>query len=173
MGHGIPSSHGTQLGSRAIYSFAKRIERRTKLGKRRHPTKIPMISIVDDDVSLVEATVSLVESVGCIAEGFRSAEDFLRSPQFPYTDCLILDIRMPSMGGFELQRRLAAGNHRIPIIFVTSYDGDDAKTQATEAGAVAFLCKPFSQESLLQAVRSALTSKRKIRTSLRSTKDNP
>jgi FixJ family two-component response regulator len=168
MGHGIPSYDGTQLGSRAIYSFAERIERRTKLDKKRHPTKIPMISIVDDDVSLVEATVSLVESVGYIAEGFCSAEDFLKSPQLPYTDCLILDIRMPSMGGFELQRRLAARNHSIPIIFVTSYDSDDAKTQATGVGAVALLYKPFSQESLLQAVRSALKSKRKS-----STKDNP
>jgi CheY-like chemotaxis protein len=67
---------------------------------------------------------------------------------------------MPSMDGFELQRRLAAGNHRIPIIFVTSYDFDDAKTEAREAGAVAFLCKPFSQDSLLQAVHSALASER-------------
>jgi FixJ family two-component response regulator len=140
--------------------LCKADRKKDKLVKKRHPTKIPMISIVDDDVSLVEATVSLVESVGYIAEGFRSAEDFLKSSQLPYTDCLILDIRMPSMGGFELQRRLAAGNHRIPIIFVTSYDSDDAKTQATEAGAVAFLCKPFSQDSLLQAVRSALANKR-------------
>jgi len=119
-----------------------------------------MISIVDDDVSLVEATVSLLESVGYMAEGFRSAQDFLKSPQFPNVDCLILDIRMPSMDGFELQRTLAAGNHSIPIIFVTSHDSDDAKTQATEAGAVAFLCKPFSQNSLLQAVRFALARKK-------------
>ena len=119
-----------------------------------------MISIVDDDVSLVEATVSLLESVGYMAEGFCSALDFLKSPRLSDTDCLILDIRMPSIGGFELQRRLSAGNHSIPIIFVTSYDSDDAKTHATEAGAVAFLCKPFSQESLLQAVRSALASER-------------
>ena len=130
------------------------------MDKKRQKTKIPLIGIVDDDESLVEATVSLVESVGYIAEGFRSAEDFLKSPQLSKTDCLILDIRMPSMDGFELQRRLVAGNHRIPIIFVTSYDIDDAKTEATEAGAVAFLCKPFSQDSLLRAVRSALASER-------------
>jgi FixJ family two-component response regulator len=134
--------------------------KKDKSDMKRQQTKIPLISIVDDDGSLVEATVSLVESIGYIAEGFRSAEDFLKSPRLPNTDCLILDIRMPSMGGFELQRRLAAGNHKIPIIFVTSYDSDDARTQATEAGAVAFLNKPFSQNSLLQAVRSALASKR-------------
>lgn len=137
------------------------------MNKKRHQAKIPLICIVDDDGSLVEATVSLVESVGYVAEGFRSAEDFLKSPQLPKTDCLILDIRMPSMDGFELQRRLVAGNHRIPIIFVTSYDSDNAKIQAAQAGAVAFLSKPFSQDSLLQAVRSALEI------SLRSTKDNP
>jgi FixJ family two-component response regulator len=130
------------------------------LDKKRQQTKIPLICIVDDDGSLVEATVSLVESVGYIAEGFCSAEEFLKSPQLPKADCLILDIRMPSMNGFELQRRLAAGNHRIPIIFVTSYESDYAKTQATEAGAVAFLNKPFSQDSLLQAVRAALASER-------------
>jgi FixJ family two-component response regulator len=130
------------------------------LDRKREQTQIPLICIVDDDESLVEATVSLFESVGYISEGFHSAEDFLKSPQLPNTDCLILDIRMPSMNGFELQRRLVAGNHRIPIILVTSYDTDDATTQAGEAGAVAFLCKPFSQDSLLQAVRSALASER-------------
>ena len=133
------------------------------LDKKRQQSKIPLICIVDDDGSLVEATVSLVESVGYMAEGFCSAEDFLKSPQLSKTDCLILDIRMPSMNGFELQRRLAAGNHRIPIIFVTSYESDNAKTQATEAGAVAFLNKPFSQDSLLQAVRAALASEREDR----------
>jgi CheY-like chemotaxis protein len=60
------------------------------------------------------------------------------------------------MDGFELRRRLVSGNHRIPIIFVTAYDIDYGKTEATEDGAVAFLSKPFSQDSLLQAVRSAL-----------------
>jgi len=130
------------------------------LDEKRQQAETPLICVVDDDESLVEATVSLVESVGYIAEGFCSAEEFLNSPQLPKTDCLILDIRMPSMDGLELQRRLAAGNHRIPIIFVTSYDSDNAKSQAREAGAVAFLCKPYSQDSLLQAVRSALASKR-------------
>jgi FixJ family two-component response regulator len=133
------------------------------LSNKRQHIKTPLISIVDDDWSLVEATVSLVQSVGYLAEGFRSAEDFLKSSQLLKTDCLILDIRMPSIGGFELQRRLAAGNYQIPIIFVTSYDGEDARIQAAQAGAVGFLCKPFSQESLFRAVRSALGSQRKDR----------
>jgi FixJ family two-component response regulator len=126
------------------------------LGKKRQRIKVPLISIVDDDQSVVEAMVSLIQSVGYKAKGFRSAEDFLKSRQLLNTACLILDVLMPSIGGFELQRRLAARNYRIPIIFITSFDSDDVRIRAFQAGAVEFLCKPFSQESLFQAVRSAL-----------------
>ena len=133
------------------------------MGKKCQHIKTPLISIVDGDWSLVEAMVSLIQSVGYLAEGFCSAEDFLKSSQLLKTDCLILDIRMPLMGGFELQRRLAARNYQIPIIFVTSYDSEDAQIQAAQAGAVGFLLKPFNQESLFLAVRAALGNQRKDR----------
>ena len=132
------------------------------MGKKRQHLKVPLISIVDDDLSVVEAMVSLIQSVGYKAKGFLSAEDFLESRQLLNTACLILDVRMPSMGGFELQRRMAAGNYRIPIIFITAYDSDDVRSQAFQAGAVGLLCKPFGQESLFQAVRSALTNQHDI-----------
>jgi len=132
------------------------------LGKKRQHIKVPLISVVDDDRSVVEAMVSLIQSVGYQAKGFRSAEEFLKSRQLLNTACLILDVRMPSMGGFELQRRMAAGNYRIPIIFITAYDSDDVRSQAFQAGAVGLLCKPFGQESLFQAVRSALTNQHDI-----------
>jgi FixJ family two-component response regulator len=132
------------------------------LSKKRQQIKVPLISVVDDDRSVVEAMVSLIQSVGYKAKGFRSPEDFLKSRQLLNTACLILDVRMPSMGGFELQRRLAAGNYRIPIIFITAYDSDDVRSQAFQAGAAGLLCKPFSQESLFQAVRSALVNQHGI-----------
>ena len=119
-------------------------------------SEIPLISVVDDDRSVVEAIVSLIESVGYAAAGFSSAEDFLNSPQLGHTACLILDVRMPGMGGLELQRRLAAENDRTPIIFITAHGGHDISAEALRRGAVAFLRKPFSQESLLDAVRSVL-----------------
>jgi FixJ family two-component response regulator len=118
--------------------------------------KKELIVVVDDDQSLVEATVSLMESVGFNAEGFLSADDFLSSPRLRCTACLILDVRMPRMGGLELQRLLAVRNHHIPIIFITANGGEDVSAKALAAGAVEFLHKPFSQESLLRAVRSAL-----------------
>lgn len=127
------------------------------MAKRVQLTKNSLISIVDDDRSMVESIVSLIQSVGYKAKGFYSADDFLKSNQLIKTSCLILDAYMPEIGGLELQRRLAATTHRIPIIFITAYDSDDLRTRALEAGAAGFLYKPFSEESLLQAVRSALS----------------
>ena len=132
------------------------------MSKKRQHIKVPLISVVDDDRSVVEAVVSLIQSVGYKAKAFHSAEGFLKSRQLLNTACLILDVRMTSMGGFELQRQLAAKNYRIPIIFITAYDSDDVRSQAFQAGAVGLLCKPFSQESLFQAVRFALANQQDI-----------
>jgi FixJ family two-component response regulator len=121
-------------------------------------SNVPLISIVDDDRSIVEAIVSLLESVGCAAAGYVSAQDFLNSPQLRRTACLILDVRMPGMGGLELQRRLAAENIHTPIIFITAHGDQELSTEVLTTGATALLRKPFSQESLLGALRSALAS---------------
>ena len=97
-----------------------------------------------------------MESVGYPAVGFYSAEEFLGSAQAGHTGCLILDVRMPGMGGLELQRRLAAAADPTPIIFITAHGEAGASAEASRQGAVAFLHKPFSEGSLLEAVRTAL-----------------
>jgi len=119
-------------------------------------SNVPLISVVDDDRSIVEAIVSLLESVGCAAAGFVSAQDFLNSPQLRRTACLILDVRMPGIGGLELQRRLAAQNIHTPIIFITAHGDEELSADVLATGVTALLRKPFSQESLLGALRSAL-----------------
>ena len=119
-------------------------------------SKVPLISVVDDDRSVVEAIVSLLESVGYAAAGFLSAQDFLNSPQLRRTACLILDLRMPGIGGLELQRRLAAENIHTPIIFITAHGDQELSAEVLTTGVTALLRKPFSQESLLGALRSAL-----------------
>ena len=119
-------------------------------------SNIPLISVVDDDRSIVEAIVSLLESVGYAAAGFVSAQDFLNSPQLRRTACLILDVRMPGIGGLELQRRLAAENIHTPVIFITAHGDQELSAEVLTTGATALLRKPFSQESLLGALRSAL-----------------
>jgi FixJ family two-component response regulator len=117
---------------------------------------IPLISIVDDDDALRSSLENLIRSFGWRAQGFSSAEAFLRSNQVHETDCLILDVRMPGMSGLELQRQMAGANSHLPIIFITSHQDDDRRTQALEAGAVAFLYKPFYEGELLHAIDTAL-----------------
>jgi FixJ family two-component response regulator len=118
-----------------------------------------LIAIVDDDRSVREATTNLLRSNGFRAETFSSAEEFLCSPIVGKTRCLLLDIAMPGISGLELQRQLAAEGHRIPIIFITAHDNPEVRREALRAGAVDFLPKPFSEDALLNAIRSALEGK--------------
>jgi FixJ family two-component response regulator len=97
-----------------------------------------------------------MRSFGFRVEAFASAEEFGNSGYLEETACLILDVRMPGMDGLELQQSLSEAGERIPIVFITAHADDEQERRAMEAGAVGFLYKPFSQESLLQAVRSAL-----------------
>lgn len=102
---------------------------------------------------------NLLRSVGFRARAFPSAESFLHASPGLDTACLILDVRMPGMGGLELQRQLVASRSLVPIIFVTSHIDDDVRAGALDAGAVAFLYKPFREEELLDAIDGVLQKK--------------
>ncbi len=115
-----------------------------------------LISVVDDDESIRRTTTLLIESFGFRAAAFESAEGFLRSGQLHDTSCLIVDVQMPGMNGLQLQSHLAAEGCGVPIIFITAYDNKESRRRAMQAGAVAFLAKPFSDEQLLQTIRSTL-----------------
>ena len=116
-----------------------------------------LIAIVDDDQSFREALESLLTLIGFRAAIFASARDFLDSPQFPNVSCAILDVSMPGMDGLELQRHLVA-THPIPIIFITDLRDANTREQAVRAGAISFLNKPVSEETLIDALRSALSA---------------
>jgi len=117
---------------------------------------VPLIAIVDDDDALRTSLDDLIRSIGFRTQGFPSAEAFLSSNQTSDTACLILDVRMPGMNGLDLQHQIVAANWRVPIIFITSHADDGARARALEAGAVAFLYKPFREEELLDALDAAL-----------------
>ena len=114
-----------------------------------------LIAIVDDDQSFREALESLLTLIGFRAAIFASARDFLDSPQFPNVSCAILDVSMPGMDGLELQRHLVA-THPLPIIFITDLGDTKTRDQALREGAISFLNKPFSEETLIDALNSAL-----------------
>jgi len=115
-----------------------------------------LISVVDDDASVLRTTTLLIESFGFRAAGFESAELFLKSGQLHETSCLIIDIQMRGMSGLQLQSHLATAGYKIPIIFITAHDNKESRQQALQAGAVAFLGKPFSDELLVQIIGAAL-----------------
>ena len=117
-------------------------------------SRTPLIAIVDDDVSVCEAMQGLVEAFGFAAEVFSSAEEFLQSERLNETACLITDVQLPGMSGFELQNHLSVSGSRIPIIVITAFPGDDRR--ALDAGAICFLRKPVVKEDLLTCIRLAL-----------------
>ncbi len=115
-----------------------------------------MVSIVDDDASLRRSLRNLLMSAGLPAETFESAEVFLESGSLDNTGCLVLDLRMPGMGGLGLLKRLADSGTRIPVIILTAHADDDMRQRMLQMGATAFLEKPVRGPALLQAIRSAL-----------------
>ena len=113
------------------------------------------VSIVDDDASIREALKSLMRSVRFGVDAYGSAEEFLASERVNDTACLILDVYLPGMNGFELQRHLKTEGRDIPIIFITAHSDEVSRQRALEGGAIDFLSKPVRREILLKAIQSA------------------
>jgi FixJ family two-component response regulator len=118
--------------------------------------QVPVISIVDDDLSVREAAECLVRSLGYNAMTFASAEEFLESGRVEATACLISDIHMPGLSGAELQERLIADGYSMPIIFVTAYPDERVRGRVLGSGAIGYLSKPFSEDHLIECLDTAL-----------------
>src|ERR1700734_1107972 len=110
---------------------------------------VPIVFVVDDDVSVRESLELLIRCEGWEPQTFASAQEFLARPRAVVPSCLVLDISLPGLNGLDLQKQVAVERPDVPIIFITGY-GDVPKTvQAMKAGAVEFLTKPFSDDVLL------------------------
>lgn len=114
------------------------------------------VYLVDDDRSMRDAISSLVRSVGLNVETFASASEFLAHARSEACACLVLDVRMPRMSGFDLQHALSKNGVDIPIIFITGYGDIPMAVRAIKSGALEFLPKPFRAEELLEAINRAL-----------------
>lgn len=114
------------------------------------------VFIVDDDADVRLSIQRLLKTVGLRAELFATAQDFLRRNISEGPSCLVLDVRLPEVGGLEVQHKLAAAGINIPIIFVTAHGDIPMSVKAMKSGAVEFLTKPFRDQDLLDAIQQAL-----------------
>ncbi len=120
----------------------------------------PIVFVVDDDVSVRESLESLIRCEGWQPETFGSAQEFLACPRAHVPTCLVLDVSLPGLNGLDLQKRVALERTDMPIIFITGYGDVPMTVQAMKAGAVEFLTKPFKDDVLLAAIRTALERSR-------------
>lgn len=116
------------------------------------------VSVVDDDRSVRKALCRLIAAAGHTPTAFDSAEAFQEAGAAETSDCVILDVHLPGKSGLELQAELVAMDVRCPVVFITAFDDQSAKSQALEAGAVEFLRKPLDSERLLEVINVALKS---------------
>lgn len=114
------------------------------------------ITIIDDDEQSRVALAGLLQAIGFTIEAFPSAVDFLASPNFRHTSCLIVDVHMPRMTGTELHSRLVGSGYDIPTVLITAYPDDSARARALDQGVVCYLTKPIDEKVLLGCVESAL-----------------
>jgi FixJ family two-component response regulator len=123
----------------------------------------PLVLVVDDDPLVRELIAAVLASISVQSKAYASASEFFGREVPDQAACLILDVRLPGLSGFDLQAELAKMGMNIPIIFVSGYADIGMSVKAMKAGAVEFLTKPFREEDLLDAVRAALDHDRKRR----------
>src|ERR1700733_13967011 len=124
------------------------------------PQAVPIVFVVDDDVSVRESLEELLRCEGWQPETYASAPEFLARPRVQTSSCLILDVSLPGLNGLDLQKQIAVERTEMPIIFITGHGDVPMTVRAMKAGAQEFLTKPFSDEVLLAAIRHALERSR-------------
>lgn len=121
---------------------------------------MPIVFIVDDDISVRESLELLVRNENWKPETFASAQDFLNRPRTLVPSCLVLDLSLPGLNGLDLQKKLGVEHIDMPIIFITGYGDVPKSVQAMKAGALEFLTKPLDNDTLVNAIRNALERSR-------------
>ena len=120
-----------------------------------------IVHVVDDDASFRKSLLRLLKAHGLAAQAYDSAPDFLKNGLAARAGCILLDVRMPGLSGLDLQEELAKADCAMPVVFLTGHGDIPMSVQAMKKGAVDFLTKPVDEESLLEAVRNALSRNEK------------
>jgi FixJ family two-component response regulator len=117
------------------------------------------VFLVDDDASVRRALERLIRVAGFDVESFADAAGYLASAPPTTHACIVLDIRMPAMSGFELQSAIAGTSRALPVVFITGHGDESVRVQALQAGAVDLLFKPIDEEQLVSAIEKALEAR--------------
>ena len=123
--------------------------------------KRPLIAVVDDDESVRRALERVLRAAGMDAETYSRGADLVADVARLDPDCVVLDLQMPGLDGFETQARLTEASCGIPIVVLTAYEGEGASDRAIRAGAAAFLQKPVDSRILLDAVITAIERRKR------------
>ena len=113
---------------------------------------VPLIAVVDDDISIRRSVSRLIRAFGYDVESHESAEAYLVAERSPAPDCLILDVHMPGLSGLELHQQLRETGDQTAVVFITAHADSSTRERALEGGAIALLAKPFSDEVLQASV---------------------
>ena len=124
------------------------------------PAQKPDVVVVDDDMSMNQAIKRLLQAAGFTTQSFRSAEALIEAGTASNAGCLVLDICLPGLSGFELHQQLIESGTRVPVIFMSAQNEGEFRERATRSGALAFLPKPFAGTNLLEGVTKALATSR-------------
>jgi FixJ family two-component response regulator len=115
-----------------------------------------LVAVVDDEESVRRALGRLIRSAGYNVEMFGSGVDFMQSLQRTRPDCVVMDLRMPVLSGFELQAALRRSGVTVPVVIITGDDSPESRQRALSGGARAFLRKPVDDALLIEAIQNAV-----------------
>jgi FixJ family two-component response regulator len=118
----------------------------------------PLIAVVDDEEPIRKAFTRLLRSFGLQVESFPSGAEFLESLSTGQPDCLVLDLHMPLVNGFDVQTRLIESGINVPVVIITGHDSVETRAKAMKRKPVAYLRKPVNDQVLIEAIELALSS---------------
>lgn len=121
----------------------------------------PVVHVIDDDEAMRESLAFLLDTAGFTSRTYESAVEFLEQIEGLPEGCIVTDVRMPELSGLDLVRRLNALGHKHPVIVITGHGDVPLAVEAMKAGVVDFLEKPFNDETLLSAIRTALSGQQR------------
>ena len=121
-------------------------------------TVAALIAIVDDEESVRKALSRLIRAAGFCVETYSSGADFLRAVEQRAPSCVVLDLRMPHVSGFDVQRALQQAASHVPVVIITGDDSPESRADALRQGAKAYLRKPVDDATLIDAIQSAIRS---------------